>query len=395
MQPLNIVIVGTGMYVCGRGTDGYGTIMPAICEWSKVNDIGEICIAGRSRKGIRAAKEKIKRLQKKMGASMSVRYFPDKKDDAGCYLEAIRNIPKPACAIVAVPDNLHKEVAAAAIKEGLHTLVVKPLVPTVKEAWELIELQDEKKVYCAVEFHKRFDYANLKLKDTIQHGLIGDPLYFVSEFSQRKSIPTKIFKKWVETTNVFQYLGIHYVDIIYFATGATPKRVMAIGQKYWLYSKGIDTYDSIEGVIEWALPSGKKFISCILTNWIDPDSTSAMSDQKIKVIGTKGRFESDQKKRGITMVTDEKGIEEPNPYFCSAFGADGGISYRGYGIESINQFLKDVIQIEEGKLAIEELEEKRPTFRQSVIPTVVLEAINISLRKNGGWVDIKRMNKKI
>ncbi len=395
MKPFNIVVAGTGMYVCGRGTDGYGTIMPAICEWSKVNDIGEIYIAGRSRKGIKAAKEKIKRLQRKMDTAISIRYFPDKKDDAGCYLEAIRNIPKPACAIVAVPDNLHKEIAAAAIKEGLHTFVVKPLVPTVKEAWELIKLQDEKKVYCAVEFHKRLDYANLKLKDTIHQGLVGDPLYFIAEFSQRKSMPTKIFKKWIKTTNIFQYLGIHYVDVIYFATGAAPIRAMAIGQKRWLYSKGIDTYDSIEGVIEWLLPSGKKFISCILTNWVDPDSTSAMSDQKIKVVGTKGRFESDQKKRGIMIVTDEKGIEEPNPYFCTAFGADGDVSYHGYGIESIHQFLKDAMQIKEGNLTIEELERKRPTFRQSVIPTVVLEAINISLRKDGKWVEIKKMRDKI
>lgn len=395
MGKFNVVVIGTGMYVCGRDTDGYGTIMPAICEWSKANDVGEIVIAGRSRKGVNDAKKKIKRLQEKMGIAVSTRYFPDKKDDAGCYLEAIRNTPKPACAIVAVPDNLHKEVAASAIKEGLHTLVVKPLVPTGKEALELIELQDKKKVYCAVEFHKRFDCANLKLKDTIQQGLIGDPLYFIAEFSQRKSVPTKIFKRWVEATNIFQYLGIHYIDIIYFATGATPIRAMAIGQKRWLYSKGIDTYDSIEGVIEWALPSGRKFMSYILTNWVDPDSTSAMSDQKIKVIGTKGRFESDQKKRGIMIVTDEKGIEEPNPYFCGAFGADGDISYRGYGIESIHQFLKDVIQIEKGALTIEGLERKRPTFRQSVTPTVVLEAVNMSLRKNGGWVDIKKVYNKI
>lgn len=376
------------MYVCGRGTNGYGTIMPAICGWSKINDIGEIYMAGRSRKGIKAAKEKIKELQRKTNTAISIGYFPEKEDDAGCYMEAFRKIPKPACAIVAVPDNLHKEVAAAAIREGLHTLVVKPLVPTVKEARELMGLQDKKKVYCAVEFHKRFDYANLKLKDTIRRGLIGDPLYFVSEFSQRKSMPTKIFRKWVETTNIFQYLGIHYVDIIYFVTRAVPQRAMAVGQKNWLYSKGINAYDSIEGVIEWALPSGKKFISCILTNWIDPDSTSAMSDQKIKVIGTKGRFESDQKKRGITIVTDETGIEEPNPYFCNPFGELGSVSYHGYGIDSIHQFLNDVGNIGEGLVKVDELEKDRATFRDSLVSIMALEAVNKSLRKNGEWVKI-------
>lgn len=390
-RPLNVVIIGTGMYTCGRGTDGYGTIMPAICEWKKTNEMGEVYIAGRSLAGARAAKSKIKELQRMMESDIAVTYFPKNEDETKCYLEALRRIPKPACAIVATPDNLHKEVAAAAIEEGLHVLVVKPLVATVKEALELIKLQDRRQVYCAVEFHKRLDHANLKLKEAIEGGIIGDPLYFLAEFSQRKSIPAKIFKRWVKSTNIFQYLGIHYVDIVYFATGATPIRTMAIGQKNWLSSSGIDTYDSIEAAIEWKMSSGRKFSSHILTNWIDPETTSAMSDQKIKVIGTKGRFESDQKNRGIKLVTDSGGMEEPNPYFCSRYYLPEGPAYRGYGIESISQFLDDVVRIEGGTLKAVDLEGIRPTFRQSLVPTAVLEAMNKSLNGGGNWVDIRRI----
>ena len=32
---MNIIIIGTGMYVTGRGTGGYGTILPAITEWKR------------------------------------------------------------------------------------------------------------------------------------------------------------------------------------------------------------------------------------------------------------------------------------------------------------------------------------------------------------------------
>jgi len=388
MHKLNILIIGTGMYACGRGTNGYGTIMPAVCEWAKANDIGEVYMTGRSRKGIDAARAKVKKLQKKMNVKLTVKYIP------GGYKEAVRRIPKPACAVIAVPDNLHKNVATAAIEAGLHTLVVKPLVPTLKEALELIRLQEKAGVYCAVEFHKRYDYANLKLRDAVRQGLIGDPLYALAEFSQRKSIPAKVFSKWVESTNIFQYLGIHYIDIIYFATKALPKRVMALGQKNWLASRGIDTYDAVQCVIEWQAISGKRFTSYIITNWIDPESTSAMSDQKIKIIGTKGRFESDQKNRGVTIVTDEKGIEEINPYFCSSYGADGAAVYRGYGIDSIDQFFNDAVGIEEGDFTLDSLEGIRPTFKESLIPTAVLEAANISLKNGGKWMEIKNMGKK-
>ncbi len=390
MKPLNILMIGAGMYVCGRGVDGYGTVVPAICEWKKKNQLNSIYIVGTASKNIKLSKLKVDELQCNMNIKLSVRYFPEgAQANPKCYKEAIHSIPKPACAIIAVPDNLHKEIAISAIQEGLHTLVVKPLAPTLEEVRALMEAQNKNKTYCAVEFHKRFDSANLMLRDVIRNKKIGNPLYFVVEYSQRKSLPTRQFKKWVHSTNIFQYLGIHYVDIVYFATGAVPKRAMAIGQKGYLLSKGIDTWDSIQGVIEWEIAQGQRFTSDILTNWIDPEKTSAMSDQKIKVIGTKGRFESDQKKRGITIVTDEEGIEEPNPYFCAPYGERGNVSYKGYGIDSIGQFLDDVVGIEEGRLKIKDLEGKRPTFKESVVPTAVLEAVNKSLKINGKWIAIR------
>ncbi len=390
MKPLNVVIIGTGMYTCGRGTEGYGTIAPALFEWAKKNDLGKVYIAGTDPKGVAAARNKIEKLSLAMDVDINLEFFPaGRHKDARSYRKALALMPHPACAIVAVPDHMHRKVAGDAIGAGLHTMVVKPLVPTLGEAHELIDLSEKKGVYCAVEFHKRFDEANLVLKDVISSSRIGDPLYFVVEYSQRKSIPSKRFSRWAKETNVFQYLGIHYVDIIYFATGATPLRAMAMGRKEWLRARGVDTYDSVCGVVEWRMPSGKRFTSHILTNWIDPEATSAMSDQKIKVVGTKGRFESDQKQRGITIVTDDKGVEEPNPYFCAPYGPEGATSYRGYGIDSICQFLDDAMGVENGEVAVADLERKRPTFRQSIVPTAVLEAVNKSLKMDGAWIRIK------
>jgi len=388
---INILVIGSGMYVCGRGTDNYGTVLPAIYEWKKIKKQGIVRIVGRSSEGVRVLKDKNKSLFELFGFNVKIECYSkinSSAQDAVMYKEAIRSIPKPACVIIAVPDKLHKELAAYAIKNNLHVLVVKPLAPTLREVKELVKLQQEKRVYCAVELHKRLDDANIKLKDTLRSGLIGDPLYFIVRYSQKKSIPMKFFKNWVEDINVFQYLGTHYVDIIYFATGAIPLRVMATGQKNWLISKGINAYDAIQGMIEWMTPSGKKFISCILTNWIDPECTSAMSEQSISVIGTKGRYESNQKKRGIMIVSDEKGIDEPNPYFCSVYGDKGEAEYRGYGISSIKQFLNDVIQIEEGEKKAEDFETCRPTFKQSVIPTLIIEAINTSLENNSEWREL-------
>ncbi len=386
---LNVLVIGTGTYVCGRGTDEYGTILPAIYEWVRGGGLGDIYIAGAHSDGIKTVKRKVDELNKLFGFDIVPEYFPENDNyNPEVYKDAISKISRPACAIVVVPDNLHRDIAGDTVSNNIHTLVVKPLAPTVKEVVELIELQERRKVYCAVEFHKRLDRSNLKLKDTVESGKIGDPLYFIVEYSQRKNIPTERFKSWVDDTNIFQYLGIHYVDIIYFATRAIPSRVMAIGQKNYLSSRGIDNYDSIQVIVEWEMPSGALFSSVFLTNWIDPESSSAMSNQRIKVIGTKGRYVADQKNRGICVTSDERGIDEPNPDFCSMYGSrKGDISFQGYGIDSITRFLKDVTMIENGHLKVEDLDCQRPTFKESMVPTVIIEAVNRSLAENGRWIN--------
>jgi len=390
-KAINVLVIGAGAYVSGRGTPGYGTVLPALCEWQRRGlPIGEVFIAATRASSVREAETRLASLNETMGTDIRLRTFPDEGEDIQCYERALNEIPKPACAIVVVPDHLHSRVARDCLRANTHTLVVKPLTPTVKEARELIALQEKHGLYGAVEFHKRLDRANLKLKEVLDKGKLGDPLYFIVEYSQRKSIPQEAFVSWVERTNIFQYLGVHYVDIIYFATGARPVRAMALGQKGWLKDQGIDTYDAVHGTIEWARPGKRTFFSYIFTNWVDPETTSGMSDQRIKVIGTKGRIESDQKRRGILVVTDEGGIEEPNPDFCSTYPVDSGyLSYQGYGIDSIHTFLQDVIELEEGHITINDLENLRPTFKDSLCSTAVVEAVNKSLARDGSWVEVE------
>jgi predicted dehydrogenase len=325
-----------------------------------------------------------------MDVKVSTSFYPKGNTiNSKAYRSLIKMSNEPGCAIIAVPDHLHTNIARDCLNNNLATLVVKPLATNINDAKELIKIQKEKKIYGATEFHKRYDRQNLKIKEALNNGEIGDPLYFIVEYSQRKNIPFKTFSKWVDKTNVFQYLGVHYVDIIYFVTGAIPKRIRAQGQTGWLKQQGLNTYDTIHTIIEWELRKDKIFLSFIHTNWIDPVNTSAMSDQRIKVIGTKGRIEADQKNRGLQKITDSFGIEDINPDFCNTYPMpDGNISYQGYGIESINTFLNDVQNLYDGNIIPKDLEGKRPTFSDSLISVAVVEAANVSLAKQGSWVDI-------
>jgi len=109
----------------------------------------------------------------------------------------------------------------------------------------------------------------------------------------------------------------------------------------------------------------------------------------MKVIGTKGRIESNQKSRGLKKITDNSGIEDINPDFCNTYPLpDGKLSYQGYGIDSINTFLKDVQNIMHGHIKPGDLEDKRPTFTDSLVSTAVVESVNKGLKKQGAWVEI-------
>ena len=379
------------MYVCGRGTHGYGSVLPTLYQAQKDYDIIDcVSVCATSRKRIEEFLSKKNDLDRKFNMRLLIECWPKQGINPEAYIEAIAKSPDNFdCAIVVVPDHQHFKIAETVLKAGIHLLIVKPFVTEVNHAVDLIKLAVRKNLYGSVEFHKRFDYANIKLRDELKKGLIGNILYFHVEYSQRKSIPESFFSGWSEKTNVFQYLGVHYVDLIYFLTGALPTRVLATGQKEWLIKKKIDTYDAMEVLIEWEL-EGNCFISTHLTNWIDPNTTSAMSDQKIKVVGTEGRIESDQKNRGIQIVTDQRGIEDFNPYFSQFYRSDDENNevFRGYGYEGFSSFIRDVQSIKHGDVKIEELEGLRPTIRSSLVSTSVVEAANESLLHDNSWFEI-------
>ena len=391
MKKIDIVVIGAGLYVCGKGTKGFGTILPAIFESKRNNkNIGAIHCVSTSISSSIEFLDKAEKLRKKTGVDIEVSAHPRNDSEANfSYKDVLRDIEKPACAIVSIPDHLHHKVTKDCLESGLHSLVVKPLTPTYTEGQDLVKIAKKNNLYGAVEFHKRWDKSNLLLKDKFQSGVLGDPVNCWVEYSQKKSIPISSFKEWASKTTILQYLGIHYIDIIRFVTRAIPRRVMAIGQKSEIVKYGIDTYDSIQCVIDWEMPNGTKFTQTLLTSWIDPESSTSVSDQKIKFIGTKGRYEADQKERGIRLNTDNDGVEHINPDFCMSYGIENkDIHWRGYGIDSIVTFLNDVVNLENKIKTLDDLKGKRPCFQESLISTVIIEEAHKSLAKNSAWQKI-------
>ena len=378
------------MYVTGRHTSGPGSALGSIGELSKTLDIDSITVVSKSESSINDVNRSRDIINKELNIDVSIEFIA-LGDDSLNKLQDIISLNKYDCAIVALPDHLHYSFGKLLIENKIHCFFVKPLTPTLEESLDLVSLQRKNKVLGVVDFHKRYDEVNLVIKDIINKGDIGSPLSATVEYSQKIEMPTIVFSDWIENSNVFQYLGVHYVDMIYFLTSYKPEKAMAVGTYGILQEKGINTYDSIHATIVWYNKAymEQKMVTQFSTSWIDPSTSSAMSDQKYTIIGTKGRIESNQKHRGVEVTTESEGIQSINPYFAKYLdNTSGGKTYSGYDFKSISQFLTDVNQVIKDIVFDNELYEFRPTLEDTLPTSSVIDAVNKSLIDYSNWVYI-------
>lgn len=382
---MNVLIVGAGMYVTGRGTSGLGTVLPALAQISRQLVLGSVTIVATQPENAEVVNKVTVQINQALGTSLSVEY----RALRGSLIETIRGLSID-CAVICVPDHLHFEVADALMRRNIHCLIVKPLTPTLAEAQSLLRLQDDHGLYCAVEFHKRFDEQNLLVRKVIREGRLGRPLYMMVSYSQRISIPLDTFRNWASRTNIFQYLGVHYADLIYFLTGLIPVRVSAVGTRGVLDARGVNTWDSVHATIVWRDTRAQdEMVTQLAIGWVDPVATSALSDQKFLLVGSGGRMDLDQKDRGVNLVTDAGGIETINPYFSMLLeDADGSQVFQGYGFKSIMRFILDVGDVIANRTSPKALEAIRPSLRQSLVSTAIVEAVNRSLDQRGVWSSV-------
>jgi predicted dehydrogenase len=76
---------------------------------------------------------------------------------------------------IAVPHNLHFEVASAALAAGKHVLIEKPMAPRLRECDDLIALAQRRQLMLSVAHHGRFVTAYLEVQRLLKEGALGTP----------------------------------------------------------------------------------------------------------------------------------------------------------------------------------------------------------------------------
>jgi len=365
---MKLLVIGAGVYVRGIHDieSPLGAFGGAVVRGFRAGIISEVFILSTSVKSTEFAVSKINR---KAGAKICRTLLMSDFDGGFVEKTGVR------AALIAVPDDFHHSYIKKCGELGLHVLTVKPFVEKVSEARELAALFHENGLIGAVDFHKRFDPANILLKKEVGSS-VGQISRIMIDYSQDQRVPLIDFKNWFARSNVFQYLGVHYVDLVFWLTGAKPVEVDVFPSGQALAGvSGFPVWDNIDVFIRWET-EGKFFNSIHLTSWAENHSGYCPSRQKIEILGGKCRLQSEQADRGFAKITST-GLSVINPNFCQEFELGRGCDYLGYGIDSVVSFLRSVAQgVENQDLAVDSI----CTFQDAIVSVEVCESVRSSLQ---------------
>ena len=270
---------------------------------------------------------------------------------------------------VATPDDRHFAPAAAALKAGKHVLIEKPSVLSLQELDELQKLADAAGVLAKVVYHKLLDPDHKKLRTLYRDGVLKHINNGYCSLLEPKSIGTGQFAEWIAGRNPGTYVAVHYLKLIDFTFGPDwqPVRVGANGQRGIVGPSGGNTWDSVQLQVTYLHPSGREATFDIHTGWVTPDNFPGYVDQEVQFRFDNGVWIAHQRKRGVELTVEGRTPNElkntPNYHYNGTFLEPWGErSQRGYGIEVIERFFREVAFVEFGGS-----KEDRPTRLQAMI----------------------------
>lgn len=291
--------------------------------------------------------------------------------------EILRDNPDLDLLLVATPDHLHTQPILAALRNGTHVVAEKPLCLSLDEADEIIAIAEQNDLIVGVDMHKRYDPDHKRIFEELLPSL-GEPIYARGVLEEPLEVSTTTFK-WVEQSDPFSYVGIHWVDLFIHYLKLEPLAVYAVGQKKRLRAEfGKDAFDAVQAVVTHR---------CGLTiiyenNWLTPADFEGPVNQESHLVGAFGKVESDSQYRGLRYWIENKGSRTANTHFFRKIRrADGSHASVGYGKDSLIDCIEKVLRVKAGTPAAE-LEGTYPSAKSQRLPVAVVHAVRALIARN-------------
>jgi scyllo-inositol 2-dehydrogenase (NADP+) len=121
--------------------------------------------------------------------------------------------PAVELVVVAAPNAVHHQLAAAALAAGRHVVVDKPFTLTTADADDLIALAERADRRLAVFHNRRWDGDFLTVRRCLEAGLVGQVSTVVSRYDRFRPVPKGSWKEQdVPGSGILWDLGPHLID---------------------------------------------------------------------------------------------------------------------------------------------------------------------------------------
>ncbi len=293
-------------------------------------------------------------------------------------------------ACVATPDDRHFEGAKQILDAGVHLLVEKPSVLRLQELDELVEIARRKQVLAKVVYHKLLDPDHKRMRTLVADGVLKHVNNGYCSLLEPKLISGAQFSEWITGRNPGTYVAVHYIKLIDFSFGGRLKTVTATGQRGIVGPKDGSTWDSVQMRMVYEYDDGREAAFDIHTSWVTPDNFPGYVEQEVQFRFDNGVWNGHSRKRGIELTVEGKTPVELKTTINTHYNGKclepwGERAQRGYGIEVIERFARELAHVEFGgdasgraarlaeiqKLAYNDL----AADRQTVAAVQALEAI--------------------
>ena len=227
MAKPDVCIIGGGMITQVQ-------ILPSFYQLQRIGLVGEIHVCALASGPLRTLAEDQTLRNAFPGQSFlahpSLETDPSQKQ-SDLFRKVIAQMDRGHIVVVATPDQLHYVVLQEAIAHEQHVCCVKPLVLRYDETLEIERQAYEKGLVVAVEYHKRLDDRALLARRQYREGLFGEFKLGHAEMNEPYSYRHSNFMNWCtcENSDMFTYVGCHYVDQVHFITGLLPASVSVYG----------------------------------------------------------------------------------------------------------------------------------------------------------------------
>jgi len=254
---------------------------------------------------------------------------------------------------VATPDDRHFDAAKAVLEAGKHLLVEKPSVLTLAELDELERLAEKQGVLAKVVYHKLLDPDHKKLRTLVADGMLQHVNNGYCTLLEPKSISGSQFAEWIVGRNPGTYVAVHYIKLIDFTFGGRLKTVACTGQRGLVGAADGPTWDSTQLRMIYAYDDGREAAFDIHTSWVTPDNFPGYVEQEVQFRFDNGVWNGHSRKRGVECTIEGRTPHEVkntinNHYNGSFLEPWGERSQRGYGLEVLERFVREVARVEFG-----------------------------------------------